>query len=271
MSRHRSPGGRNARRRPDIPAVALPGAPPARVPLTRHRAASAIHNGMSAAAVSGAALAVVIPTMGAAAGPTADTTTAAATLRLAADDRTVAPDGAALGLVTSVVLVAEAPEPEPSTVDVTELIKGAGLADVARQAGEARAAREAAALCDADVDGLGRVKPWVRRAAQFLSCLYDGPRLIGVAHRSRASDHPRGLAIDLMARGETGDRIADCALANRDEFAISYVIWGQRINYGDGWEAMSDRGSDTENHFDHVHISFSAAPGSGVPLAERCG
>jgi hypothetical protein len=38
-----------------------------------------------------------------------------------------------------------------------------------------------------------------------------------------------------------------------------YVIWEQKIwdsrNPGAGWKPMADRGSITQNHYDHVHIS----------------
>jgi hypothetical protein len=170
----------------------------------------------------------------------------------------------------SVVPVGDTSDPEPLEVDVAELLKAAGLADVARKAEEARAALEAVTRCDADLDGLGRVKPWVRDAARFLSCLFDEPRLIGVSQRSRVSDHPRGLALDLMVRGERGDRIAECALANRKALGIEYVIWEQRVNYGDGWERMEDRGNDTENHFDHVHISFKRTAPTAIPTTGRC-
>lgn len=57
-----------------------------------------------------------------------------------------------------------------------------------------------------------------------------------------------------------GDEVAAYALANQPAHAITYVIWRQRINSGDGWEPMEDRGSITQNHYDHVHISFEAAP-----------
>jgi hypothetical protein len=33
---------------------------------------------------------------------------------------------------------------------------------------------------------------------------------------------------------------------------------------------MEDRGDATENHFDHVHISFEPGAGSGVPDPELC-
>jgi hypothetical protein len=192
-------------------------------------------------------------------------------VRLATDEQPDgAPAGTTLRMLASVIPVTGVSTPVPAEVDVSELLKAAGLADAVRKAEEERAARAARAYCEADLDGLGRVKPWVRDAARFLSCLFDEPRLIGVAQRSRDSDHPTGHALDLMVRGERGDRIAECALANQAELGITYVIWKQRVNYGDGWERMSDRGSDTENHFDHVHISFEKGAPDGDPVAERC-
>jgi hypothetical protein len=229
-----------------------------------------VRNGMTAAAAAGGALAVVVPMAAITTGPVLGAAAGeSSVVRLASDEEQADESTTTIRRARSAVVpVTSAPdEPEPTQVDVSELIKAAGLADVARRAEEERAAR---ANCDPDVDGLGRVKPWVRDAAEFLSCLFDEPRLIGVGQRSRSSDHPSGLALDLMVRGERGDRIAACALANQEELGISYVIWEQRVNYGDGWERMSDRGSVTENHFDHVHISFERRAPDGDPLAERC-
>jgi hypothetical protein len=232
-----------------------------------------VRNGMTAAAAAGGVLAVVMPTVAVTTGPVSDAAAGEATvLRLATDDEpaTAPAPGGGVRMFASIVPVTGVHEPEPPELDVTELLKAAGLADVARKAEEEKAAREAVTRCDADLRGLGHVKPWVRAAAQFLSCLYDQPTLIGVAGRSRASDHPSGHAMDLMVRGEQGDRIAECALANKEELGISYVIWEQRVNYGDGWERMSDRGGDTENHYDHVHISFERRAPGGDAVAARC-
>jgi hypothetical protein len=176
----------------------------------------------------------------------------------------------------SPVTTSSADEPDlPPEAQISDLVKAAGLADAARAAEEARAereAREAAAnSCDADLHGLGAVKPWVRDVAGFLSCLYDEPTLIGVASRgSGVSDHPRGLAIDLMTGRDQGDRIADCALANRDELGVDYVLWRQRADMGSGWEPMEDRGSPTANHYDHVHISFHGSAPDGAAIAALC-
>ncbi|WP_425295888.1 hypothetical protein [Nocardia abscessus] len=37
---------------------------------------------------------------------------------------------------------------------------------------------------------------------------------------------------------------------------MTYVIWRQRYNDGNGWSYLEDRGSPTANHYDHVHVSF---------------
>jgi hypothetical protein len=218
-----------------------------------------VRNGTAAAVAAGGALVAAVPVLG--------TPTATGAV---ADDvyvRSAAAEIDGVRMVASVVPVTTTRDPVPPGVDVSDLVKAAGLHDAARALED----RRAAARCAADLGGLGPVKPWVRDAARFLSCLYDEPDLIGVARRGRVSEHPRGLAVDLMTRGERGDRIAECALENQDELGVDYVIWKQRVNHGDGWERMADRGGTTENHYDHVHISFERGGADGTPAAERCG
>lgn len=79
----------------------------------------------------------------------------------------------------------------------------------------------------------------------------------GLGSRSRTSDHPSGHALDFSVNRVTGDQVAEYALENMKLLSVKYVIWRQRINYGNGWERMEDRGSATANHYDHVHISFN--------------
>ena len=79
-------------------------------------------------------------------------------------------------------------------------------------------------------------------------------------------DHGKGLAVDVMVpeSSEIGDRVAQYAIDHMQENGISYIIWKQRfyapVNniYGPAntWNEMPDRGSVTENHYDHVHVSF---------------
>lgn len=80
-------------------------------------------------------------------------------------------------------------------------------------------------------------------------------------------DHGKGLAIDFMVpeSSELGDKIAEYAIQNMASRGISYIIWKQRFyapfdsKYGPAntWNLMPDRGSVTENHYDHVHVSMN--------------
>ncbi|MCF2587671.1 ligand-binding protein SH3 [Brevibacterium sp. UCMA 11752] len=80
----------------------------------------------------------------------------------------------------------------------------------------------------------------------------------GVRPGSGTSDHYTGGAVDIMITGSTGDRIAEYLIQNSGALNVKYVIWEQRIwNPGSGWSSMEDRGSPTDNHFDHVHVSFN--------------
>ena len=83
-------------------------------------------------------------------------------------------------------------------------------------------------------------------------------------------DHGEGRAIDIMISGATGWAVANFLRANYSAFDIEYIIFAQNIwsvdRAGEGWRGMSDRGSTTANHYDHVHVSFGAAAG-GSPNA----
>lgn len=83
------------------------------------------------------------------------------------------------------------------------------------------------------------------------------------------SDHPRGLAIDIMipdyrsasGRG-LGDRVANYFVANSDKLQVKYIIWNARK-----WNPAVNRewrpyrhpsglSNDTLAHRNHVHVSF---------------
>lgn len=79
-------------------------------------------------------------------------------------------------------------------------------------------------------------------------------------------DHPSGRALDLMlpdyqsASGRAlGDQVAAWAQANHSLLGIEYIIWNQHIwnvkRSSEGWRYMANRGSDSANHKNHVHIT----------------
>ena len=84
---------------------------------------------------------------------------------------------------------------------------------------------------------------------------------------SDSGDHGKGLAIDFMVpvSSALGDQIAEYAVKNMASRGINYIIWKQRFyapydsKYGPAytWNPMPDRGSVTENHYDHVHVSMN--------------
>ncbi|KOX14120.1 hypothetical protein ADL05_17375 [Nocardiopsis sp. NRRL B-16309] len=113
-------------------------------------------------------------------------------------------------------------------------------------------------------------------------------------YRASSGDHGSGRACDLMTSAigtsgsaeedAAGDQLALWYISNHERLGVKYVIWKQSI-WNPGWSAcagerggseprwaewyndvpdvpggkwcgMPDRGSLTENHFDHVHISY---------------
>lgn len=90
---------------------------------------------------------------------------------------------------------------------------------------------------------------------------------IGGYREGDSDDHGKGLAVDVMVptSSQLGDQVAQYAIDNMDRAGISYVIWKQQFYmpvdniYGPAntWNQMPDRGGDTANHYDHVHISFN--------------
>ncbi|GLZ03133.1 hypothetical protein Acsp03_06000 [Actinomadura sp. NBRC 104412] len=91
---------------------------------------------------------------------------------------------------------------------------------------------------------------------------------IGCMRPNDPQDHGSGQACDFMestggkmpsaSAQAHGDAVAQYVIDNASRFGIKYVIWKQRIwdtRTSGGWRAMEDRGSITQNHFDHVHVS----------------
>lgn len=73
------------------------------------------------------------------------------------------------------------------------------------------------------------------------------------------SFHSSGRAVDIMISGEAGWEIARWLRSNASQLGVIEVIYEQKIwttqRGSEGWRSMSDRGSASANHFDHVHVS----------------
>ncbi len=111
-------------------------------------------------------------------------------------------------------------------------------------------------------------------AARAIAVLFPQIKTIYGYREDPLPWHPKGLAVDVMIPNphspegiELGNQIAGYALANAKRWGINHVIWRQKIYPGVGagnWTA--DYGSETANHYDHVHI---ATDGGGYPTGHE--
>ncbi len=71
-------------------------------------------------------------------------------------------------------------------------------------------------------------------------------------------EHSSGRAFDAMVSGAKGREIAAWLRANASTLGITEIIYEQKIwtqqRSSEGWRSMSDRGSTTANHYDHIHV-----------------
>jgi uncharacterized protein YgiM (DUF1202 family) len=88
-----------------------------------------------------------------------------------------------------------------------------------------------------------------------------------LGRRSSSGYHGQGRALDCMISDSTvGWAAARWVRANAKTLGVSEVIYRQHIwtvqRSSDGWRSMSDRGSPTANHMDHVHVSVYGNSGT---------
>jgi len=88
-----------------------------------------------------------------------------------------------------------------------------------------------------------------------------------LGRRSSSGYHGQGRALDCMiSDSSVGWAAARWVRANAKSLGVSEVIYRQQIwtvqRSSDGWRSMSDRGSPTANHMDHVHVSVYGNSGT---------
>ena len=137
---------------------------------------------------------------------------------------------------------------------------------------------------------LGRVRTHTLRVAEEITHRWDIFYLWGIGP---SGDHAAGKALDFMTlnlrqtslRDQVGNEIAAYLQRNEQRMGVGYVIWRRRIwnatrsddrsrtSWAE-WRRMADRGSPTENHMDHVHLSLLdnppayRPPGDDMPSLE---
>ena len=170
---------------------------------------------------------------------------------------------------------AEAPQSAPATEAPAETPASAPEAPAeeapAQPAAETTATPEVQPVASTPTSGNTiptdpNLKPQAEAFRQEIAAKF-GITNIGGYREGDPEDHGQGLAVDVMVptSSELGDQVAQYAIDNMDRAGISYIIWKQQfympVNniYGPAntWNQMPDRGGDTANHYDHVHISFN--------------
>ncbi len=116
------------------------------------------------------------------------------------------------------------------------------------------------------------------RGAQFAYAMGHKSSIGGIREDS-IDDHPTGIAIDIHARdlsqavppGPEFDflnSLAETYRLNSGALSVEYVIWNNKIASGRNnfqWRPYSNyegSGSPSQRHTNHIHVSFSTAPGN---------
>ena len=163
----------------------------------------------------------------------------------------------------------EAPAVEPAaTSEATS--EAPAEQPAAEPAATSEAASEAPAVQPASTNTLPtdpHLQPQAEAFRQDVAAQF-GLTDIGGYREGDPQDHGQGLAVDVMVPvgSEVGNQVAQYAVDNISNAGISYIIYRQQFYapvdniYGPAntWNQMPDRGSITENHYDHVHVSFNA-------------
>lgn len=217
------------------------------------------------AAVAGLVVASVSPAVGALVGPDTEPVARAAKAAVSAP-AVVAPTApgpaqAPAGVLTFRAVAKPKPKPKPAPV----VREQAASRDSGRTAAVGAAGGGDTGLTRSNFSGTGIGGLGYNARRVFVSVMNNFPAItsvIGVRPDS-IPDHPSGRAVDFMipnwgsGSGEAlGNAIVSHVQANAGRWNVDYIIFRQRIWFpGSGWRSMSDRGSPTANHYDHVHVS----------------
>ena len=154
---------------------------------------------------------------------------------------------------------------ETTNSDTTTLTYQAEQSQTASRTYSAPAAPDYAGLAVAKSENAG-LQPQTAAFKEEIANLFGITSFSGY-RPGDSGDHGKGLAIDFMVpvSSALGDQIAEYAVQSMASRGINYIIWKQRFyapydsKYGPAytWNQMPDRGSVTENHYDHVHVSMN--------------
>ena len=163
------------------------------------------------------------------------------------------------GWVRATFLTKEEPA-EPATTSRSSRSTGTSSSDSSASSDDSSDSGFSSASCPKAGNLESNVTARTAKVLRAVCAKFDGVSSYGGYRPGSGSYHGSGRAIDVMVSGEYGWEIARWARANASELGIIEVIYQQKIwttqRSGDGWRSMSDRGSTSANHYDHVHLSI---------------
>lgn len=163
-------------------------------------------------------------------------------------------------------------------VKADAMAKGGGLLVAALNAGWVPSPDFLRAMLPGFAEGLNPGADWLRNT--IMSTFPQITSIGGKRSEDGYGEHSSGNAIDVMIPGYNtdqgkalGDKIASWVAQNADALGANGMIWRQTsFGYGGDWSTgkqMADRGSDTQNHMDHLHIILGAGRGAGAPSVDQ--
>ena len=115
----------------------------------------------------------------------------------------------------------------------------------------------AAATCDNGTSVPSGVSPNIVAVHEAVCAAF--PEITTYGTFRADGEHSQGLAVDIMVSGSRGQEVADFVRNNYGDLGVNYVMYAQQIwsveRSSEGWRYVEDRGSDTANHYDHVHVT----------------
>lgn len=108
----------------------------------------------------------------------------------------------------------------------------------------------------------GISSPTMSKATEIVDAAHKaGHRIRFVWGMGSSAEHRTGRALDIMVYDHAaGEFVRNYVWTHRERLRLTHVIWAQTItstvNQPGKRRQMADRGSVTENHFDHNHIWF---------------
>lgn len=140
--------------------------------------------------------------------------------------------------------------------DVPRWVPAAGLTDSKPKPPKKPEPAIGTSPCPDGVSDESGLQPDTVRVLRAVCAKFPSITTIGGARAG--GDHGAGLALDIMVDPGTGNQVAAFLQENQAKLGIEYLIWQQRIwrpATSGSWRGMSDRGSPTANHMDHVHAN----------------